>query len=223
MIFGPQTSEGLCTSALLRGRFLPLSPEPGRKGTLGSAWRCRSLDPLGSEPSEEPPCQSCYVFLFYCSSSFPFPGDWFYKRKLLRKPWQWEEGQRRQLIREGGLVFCQKPGSSGLDRPPEWDPPSISCVRVPGFVPAPPSPSATLMAEAEKIRTCSPFWLERKTCHLALRRRFHLMLIVHYLYHVLGYHIYKEKKCKILEWACIITLILLRVSAFQAEVIHSLF
>uniref|UniRef100_A0A8C0RFX6 Uncharacterized protein n=2 Tax=Canis lupus TaxID=9612 RepID=A0A8C0RFX6_CANLF len=29
----------------------------------------------------------------------------------------------------------------------------------------------------------------RKTCHLALRRRFHLMLIVHYLYHVLGYHI----------------------------------
>lgn len=35
MTFGPQTSEGLCTSALLRGRFLPLSPEPGRKGTPG--------------------------------------------------------------------------------------------------------------------------------------------------------------------------------------------
>lgn len=29
----------------------------------------------------------------------------------------------------------------------------MSCVRVPGFAPAPPSPSATLMAEAEKIRT----------------------------------------------------------------------
>ena len=32
-----------------------------------------------------------------------------------------------------------------------------------------------------------------------------------------------QKKCKILEWACIITLILLRVSPSQAEVIHSLF
>lgn len=33
----------------------------------------------------------------------------------------------------------------------------LLCGRVPGFAPAPPSPSAVLMAKAEKIGTYSPF------------------------------------------------------------------
>lgn len=37
--------------------------------------------------------------------------------------------------------------------PPEWDPECLLCAGVPSFAPSPPSPSAMLMAEAEKIRT----------------------------------------------------------------------
>lgn len=83
----------------------------------------------------------------------------------------------------------------------------------------PPSPQAMVTAEAEENFEPSS---HRKGKHSwALQRRFHLTLI-HCLYHVLGYQ-QDKKKCKILEWACNITLILLRVSASQAEVIHSLF
>lgn len=68
---------GLCASALLRGRFLSpsseagSSPPPVESGCLALP----SLDPRGSGPGAEPPCQSCYVLvLFHCSSFFPpFP------------------------------------------------------------------------------------------------------------------------------------------------------
>lgn len=39
----------------------------------------------------------------------------------------------------------------------------LPCGRVPGFAPIPPSPSATLMAEAEKMECTARFSLERKT------------------------------------------------------------
>lgn len=41
--------------------------------------------------------------------------------------------------------------------PPEWDSKVSPVWRVPGLAPTPPSPSATLTAEAEKIGTYSPF------------------------------------------------------------------
>ena len=67
MTIGPQTSEGLCTSTLLRGRFLPLSPEPGRKGTPG---REGLLDASAAwTPGAQIPARSPHVkvvtFLFY--------------------------------------------------------------------------------------------------------------------------------------------------------------
>lgn len=78
--------------------------------------------------------------------------------------------------------------------PPERGPRSLLCAQGPGCAPAPPSPSAVLIAEAEKIRAYSPFLIGEENLSPALRRRFHLMLIVRYLYHVLGYHTYKDKK-----------------------------
>lgn len=74
MTSGHQTSQGLSASALLRGRVLLPSSEPGGRLTSSrvAAWPCPSLDPWGSGPGAEPPCQSCYVFvLFHCSSFFP--------------------------------------------------------------------------------------------------------------------------------------------------------
>lgn len=71
-----------------------------------------------------------------------------------------EEGQGRQLAKEGWGGFFAKAwvewsGSSGalLSGTPKY----LLCGRVPGFAPTPPSPSAMLMAEAEKIGTYSPF------------------------------------------------------------------
>lgn len=66
-----------------------------------------------------------------------------------------EEGARSLVIRRGrGLLpkaWVEWSGSSGtlLNG-------NLLCGRVPGFSPAPPSPLAMLMAEAENIRTYSP-------------------------------------------------------------------
>lgn len=61
----------------------------------------------------------------------------------------------------------------------------------------PPSPPATVMAEAEE--NFEPSSHRKGKLPWALQRRFHLTL-VHCLYHVLGYHINRtKKKCKILE------------------------
>lgn len=141
--FGHQTSEGLCTSALLRGRFLSCSPESGSKGTTrreGLPDPAPAWTPWAQIQVQSPPCQSCYVFvLFYCSSFFPFPDDWFLKRKLLRKPWQWGGGARRTASLQGGgwcsarslgravwIAWCLLSGAPGL-----------SCVRRARDVPQP--------------------------------------------------------------------------------------
>lgn len=60
--------RGLCTSALLRGRFLQLSPEPGRKGTPGreglpdaaAAWT-----PWAQSPARSPHVK--VVKFLFCS------------------------------------------------------------------------------------------------------------------------------------------------------------
>lgn len=209
--FGHRTSQGLCTSALPRGRFLLPSSEPGSKCTTSREWLpgpAPAWTPQGSDPGVEPSCQSCYIFvLFHCSSlptPPPFP-DWFYKSKLLRWPRKWGGGARKMTswgrwgwVRSWGffLFFCfakkawvQWSGSSGALLSgtlkyvcPVWKGPWIC-----------PSPHPLLQPcwwqRQRRSELIAHFSLERKTCHLALRRRFHLMLIVHYLYHVLGYHI----------------------------------
>lgn len=244
--FGHRTSQGLCTSALPRGRFLLPSSEPGSKCTTSREWLpgpAPAWTPQGSDPGVEPSCQSCYIFvLFHCSSlptPPPFP-DWFYKSKLLRWPRKWGGGARKMTswgrwgwVRSWGFffvfLFCQK--SLGtvvwiIWCPPEWDPEvCMSCVEGSLDLPQPPpSPSAMLMAEAEKIRTYSPFLTGEENLSSGFAEK-----VPPYAHSTLSLpcarisHLKGQKKCKILEWACIITLILLRVSAFQAEVIHSLF
>ena len=112
--FGHQTSEGLCTSALLRGRFLSCSPESGSKGTTS---REGLPDPAPAwTPWAQIQVQSPHVkvvtFLF-CSIValfFPFLMIDFKKESCSESPGSGEEGQEGHLAREGGVVFCQKPG-----------------------------------------------------------------------------------------------------------------
>lgn len=106
-----------------------------------------------------------------------------------------EEGRGRPLVSMGVMVFAKSLGKAVwvIWHPPEWDP-KVSPVWKPLDFPSLALSFSHWMAEG--IRTYSPFSLERKTCHLALRRRSHLTLVVHYLYHVLGCHILKDKKKK---------------------------
>lgn len=110
-----------------------------------------------------------------------------------------EQGQGRRLDEGQGwagmgfVMFLPKSLSTAVWMiwcPREWDPKYVLCGRAPGFAPAPAlSFSHVRWQRQRRSELLARFSLARKTCHLALRRRFHLTLIVHYLYHVLGYHI----------------------------------
>lgn len=157
--FGHRTSQGLCTLALPRGRFLLPFSEPGSKCTTSREWLpgpAPAWTPQGSDPGAKPSCQSCYIFvLFHCSSFTPPPSLMidFTKVSCSDGPGSGEEEQGRWLAGAGGggfglgfffvcLFFCfakkawvQWSGSSGalLSGTLKY----VLCGRVPGFAPAP--------------------------------------------------------------------------------------
>lgn len=147
------------------------------------------------------------MFLFCCS--FPLLLMTFTKEsKLLGWSGSKGKGMKTRLMectRGLGYTWAQVP----------------LLLRAHGFSPAPLSPPAMVMAEAEE--NAQPSSHRKGKLIMGFSEKVPPYARTLSLPCARISHQQDKKKCKILEWACIITLILLRVSASQAEVIHSLF
>lgn len=166
--FGHQTSQGLCASALLRGRFLSPSPESGSRCTTrreGLPGPAPAWTPGAQVQVPSPHVKVVNVFVLFHCSSFFFPLSWWLilqkKVSCSEGPRSGEEGQGRRARAGEGVFLPKSLGTTVwvIWCPPEWDPKVYPVWKGPWiYLPQPPpSPSAMLMAEAEKIRTYSPF------------------------------------------------------------------
>lgn len=191
--------------------FCPLSLRTNALLEEKAAWPCFSLDPRFRQRC----WASCQIVKCFCSIalSHSFLMTFTKESKLLARSGIKGKGMKTRL-----MVECTR----GLGYLVLWmGTPEYLLLKDPWTLPQPLSLLQVWWRQRQK-RTLSSVLTGEENSSWAFQRRFHRTL-VHCLYHVLGYHIQQDKKkCKILEWACIIT-ILLRVSASQAEVIHSLF